>query len=197
MPFSLPTTPRSNAMDVAIKSYGADFSSPFGGSNQRASRPGDRMMVNVSLPPMEAWQALPWMAAKAKALSDTVIFSVAQPGVPVMTFGAPKVRANTAAGTTLPINFATNRQIINAGRLFSVVRGAQRYLHMVVADQEIADTGECDLLIRPALRTAYVAGDTIEFADPKIQGFIQGTEAGWAVNVMAHYGLNFQIIEDR
>lgn len=197
MPFSLPTSPAPNAMDAALQSYGADFSSPFGGGQQRVNRPGDRYMISVSLPPMKASKALAWLAAREKALGDTVTMRVYQPGVVALAFGSPVVASNTSGGTSLPISGATASAVISAGLLFSIVRGSQRYLHRVAENVTLSGSGTGTLTIRPGLRAAMVAGDTLEFATPTIQGFMQGTDAGYSVDTDGVYRISFQIVEDK
>ncbi len=192
MAISIPSLPQHETQELKLVSSATNNTPQFGGPVQRVSRLGDRFTYSVNTRKLNATQAGSVVAALLQGLSNKVVVSVQQPGLTIGTPGNPTV--TSGAGTTLNLTGFTAGYAIRAGQLFSLVHGGKRYLHMASA-AATATGGAVTLSIWPMLRTPVTSGDAVEFAEPKIEGFLSDTSQGWSVGLSQAIGLTFTVSE--
>ena len=72
----------------------------------------------------------------------------------------------------------------------------RRYLHQVRDDVAIGSNGQATLNIQPALRFVPADGDTLEFVNVMIEGFV-ATGWNWTIEMVRRIGVKFSVTEDR
>lgn len=159
----------------------------LGGEVQRLSRLGDRWSYEVNCQPMRVAQAGALVAALLQGLSQKVTCRVYQDGFPYSDYSNGTVAAAKASGANTIQHTGGGTPI--AGQMFSIVKSGTRYLHMISA---VSGT---TLTILPSLKISLAGGEVLEFAEPKIEGFIDGQEQSWQVGMVANLGLSFRINE--
>lgn len=187
MAVAIPTFPQGTSTNITLRSSSVDLKPTFGGPTQRLSRLADKWLYDVQLRPMNSTQAGPYLAALAQGLSQTVVATVLQ-GQNLSAFNnTGTVVSNVTSGSILNIQNIGSTPFV--GQFFSIIHGGVRYLHMITA---IAGS---QLTVIPALKTSITAGDVLEFAAPKIEGFIEGNEQSWTVGMVSNVGVSFKIVE--
>ena len=192
---TLPVLPLGSQTSIKLKSNANILSSNVGGPDQRIARLGDRWTFESVCRPMAAAQANPIITALLLGLSEKLVARVPQPGFEIGNPGNPAVSGGGQAGRNLAINgFAPGYKVRN-GQFFSVVVAGVRYLHRATADVTANGSGSAIVPILPMLKVSPPNGATCEFADPKIEGFVEGNEQGWTLGLVANVGLTFKINE--
>jgi len=191
----LPSLPLGSQTNIRLKSNANILESSFGGPSQRNAKMGDRWTLEVVCRPMRAAQANPVITALLQGLSEKLIARVPQPGFEIGSPGNPVVSGAGQAGSSLTISGFTPGYQIRNGQFFSIVAGGVRYLHRVRADATANGSGAAVVQFLPMLKVSPPAGSVCEFAEPKIEGLVDGAEQGWTVGLVANVGLTFKINE--
>lgn len=134
-----------------------------GGEMQRVERLGSRHALDVSLPPMLASTAMPWIQRLKRGKNDRVVLAFPQPGFDPGTEGTPKIRTDAAGGaTTIDIKGVTASNAASEGQSFSIVHAGQRYVYSFDAAAIAASAGPA--ITNQANTSVGLAGDiyTIE-----------------------------------
>lgn len=159
----------------SLMEYGGLLTPALGGPVQRIDRLGTRWSVAVETPPMEMepdgrkWSALITRAKKQGALIAYPLGDF-NPGAP----GAPVVAAATQSGTSVSLSGLTSNYAVRAGQPVSIVHLGRRYFDFV-SEQVIAGAaGTATIVLQNLLRTPLSAGDVVELAKPKLEGWIDG-----------------------
>lgn len=190
----LPQLPTGTQTNIRLKSNALMLSSSMGGPDQRVARVGDRWTLEVVCQPMRNAQAGPVITALLDGLSQKVMARVPQDGIAVGSPGSPVVATANQAGSSINLSGFAPGYVIRNGQFFSIVHNGVRYLHRARADVT-ATSGSATIPILPMLKVSPTAGAVCEFAEPKIEGFIDGNEQGWSVGLVANVGLTFKINE--
>lgn len=192
----LPTVIRQRVGTPKLRDFGADLTPPFGGEVQRFSRLGARFSVSIMYPPMEKHVAEDLIGAlvDASTTNDTVI--VTMPMAPLAaSVGSPAVSGGGQAGAVLDAD-GFSGGLVRRGALFSFEAGGRHYLHMV--RQAVTPSGgAASLAIGPMLRAQPADGADLDFAAPKLEGFIGGQDIEWDVDDAMHYGLSLTVFENK
>jgi len=167
----------------------------MGGPTQRIAKLGDRWTLEIVCRPMRNNQVQPLITALLQGLSEKTIASVPQHDIEIGNPGTPVVSGGGQTGSTLVLTGFTPGYQIKNGQFFSVVANGVRYLHRARADATASGGGTVSLPILPMLKVSPPAGSVCEFADPKIEGFIEGNEQGWTTGMIGNVGLTFKIKE--
>lgn len=189
---SIPSLPQHETQELKLQSSAVTPTQTFGGPTQRISRLGDRFTLTVSTRRLSYTQGASVVASLLQGLSNKVAVPIQQPGLAIGTPGNPTVVGGS--GTTLNLTGFTSGYAIRAGQVFSIVHGGKRYVHIAAAGAS-APGGAVSLQIYPMLRTPVTSGDVVEFAAPKIEGFLADTSAGWSVGLAQSIGLTFSVVE--
>lgn len=176
--------------------FGIDAISQTGAGQQRVGRLGTRYAVEFTdLPAYDGDFAAALLGAvlEARTLGQTVTASWPATGLG-KTLGAPLVNGANQLGSTLTIDGVTARHI--KPRFFSFVQGGRNYLHMVTRQVTADALGNAVLNIAPMLRVAPSDNTALEFVNPQIEGFIQGTLDQWTLErLTGALGFSFTIQE--
>ncbi len=171
--------------NIQLTSSSVDQKSILGGPTQRVARLGDKWSYTVDLRPMHAWQSRPLIVRLLQGLSDRVLCPVMVSGIDLR--GQTDLNAVSGAGRSIVVTGSTTGK--SEGQFFSLVKDGVRYLHMVVSAADNA------LTFMPALKVQITGGEILEFAEPKIEGFLSGNEQGWTTGMVGNVGMTFRIEE--
>lgn len=191
----LPDCPPPRSATARLISFAVDQTPTLGGSQSRISRMGDRWAMDVETFAVRyANHGMKYLSRLVRGMTNTVLLAFPEPGVVKQSYGAPVVASAGAAGMTLPVSGLTPGVFIPEGKFLSVVIGGQRFLYQVTADIT-ATAGTVNLPIYPMLRRQPAAGAVVELEEPKIEGFIQGSEQSWEVSRSKFLPFSFSIQE--
>jgi len=109
--------------------------------------------------------------------------------------GDVRVLAGGQAGSSLSLHQFSPGYVVREGQPFSVIHGGRRYMHMAQATIQADGQGRIVLPIAPMLRASPAAQSICEFAEPKIEGFLDGDAQTWTLDVALNVGLSFTIME--
>ncbi len=197
MAITLPAHPAPNDVNPTILDYGLTMRPATGGPVLKVSRPGSRLRIGVSYPPMEAAIASRFISRllEAKRTGHLIIrfpllgINQGYPGVPVVN-GAGQ------GGTTLNLRGLTPNYRVKEGYWLSIVDATgQHYVHNVRSTVEAAADGTISFGIEPPLRRPFADGAVVLLAKPLIEGFIDGGEWSWSTDTAWHTGLSFVLEE--
>lgn len=201
-PVTLPNCPPPSAVTYSLVSKATEMSGPLGGPTQRVLRVGSRFKVDFEFAPMCYGDGRQWLARllAAEATPAAILFpqrglNPAYPG-PIVVSGAQTSTQNT--GGVLNIRGGSPAFGLVAGQFFHLNASAdgRRYLHQLQADVALAAGGTASLAIQPPLRVAPADGDTLEFVNVTMEGFV-AINWQWTIEMVNRVGLKFSVTEDR
>lgn len=182
--------PRGTSTRITLKSSSADLKPFFGGPTQRIMRLADKWCVEVTMRSMTPALAGDIVNALMKGLSETLTVPVKDALDTSDLSDSATVAQAVTGGTSLQFANAGGTPIV--GQFVSVIDGSnRRYLHRVDA------VSGGTLTVFPALKASLQVGDTIEFANPRIEGWIEGQEQSYTVGLVSNVGCQFKVNEAR
>lgn len=195
MTFALPQIKAPAAMTPRLVSGYSEPTTGDGGVVQRFQTAGaGKYAVDVKFPPMDFADASALVGALLRAAREEVTMKWYTPGLTIGAPGARTVSALTSANATVLPVAGGAAYVVRPLQFFNVVGPDGRlYLHASTQANEIPGS----LIIAPALRVEATAGMALDFATPKIQGWVQGKDTPWTVDTARHYGVSFTIMEAR
>lgn len=175
--------------------WGSTLTPSLGGVTQRLNRVGSRFALMVTTPACHIerdgrrWAADMQLAKQQGGRLEfpQVDFAVGSPGTPLA--GA------VAGGMTLPITGGTAHYEVRKGQFLNIVRGGRTYLYCAAAQAILDDAGAGSVPLTCMLRTQLTGGETVELAKPVIEGWIEGDEMSWTLQVIRTTGFEFAIVE--
>lgn len=179
----LPALPRQTRATPSYRDFSARSVPPSGGQEQRIARLGDRWSVRYTLPPMVEAQALAFIAAQARAVTEGATVRSVLPRTGDAPAGLTGVGAANATFLT-----ASSGADVAVGMFFSFEAGGHAFLHQV--------TGVTGAVLNVAPRLRAGANGALNFATPVVEGFLDGA-ISWDVERLMHSGVTFTISEDR
>lgn len=196
MTVTLPTTPGMASYRIFPVTAGGVEESALGGAAILINRPGDKWGIEVELPPMAAGQiALNWCAALNYGRRQGVLMNWPQNGLSIGTPGSPLVNGANQSGSSLNIDGASASHVFPSGQFFSVSQSGRTYLHQLFGPAVMNGSGAGTCTLVNPLRAIFADNGIIDFAVPKIQGYLIGDPGDWTVNRARHYGLRFTVVE--
>ena len=176
--------------------YGTDQTPTLGGPQTRIQRLGDRWAIDVQTYPAEyAVHGMAYLSRLVRGLKNLVRVAFPEPGVTPQNYGAPVVATAGAAGQSMPVSGLEPGVVIREGKFFSMIIGGQSFLYQVaVGDVTVSAGGTAVIQFEPMLRRQPPAGTALDF-EPKIEGFVQGSEQSWQVSRSKYLPFNFSIVE--
>lgn len=187
MAITFPQIPFGSSTEIKLTSSAVDQTPFLAGPVQRVSRLGDKWSISIECRKMFARQAGPVIAACIAGLAEHVILRVPQPGIDTSQWSTGTIATAAASGRQIRISGGGAAKVV--GQLFSIEKNAVHYLHQITA------VSGNTLTIQPALKTPLAGGETMDFANPKIMGFVSGNSASWTVGLAENVGLSFEIGE--
>ncbi len=195
---TLPTMPGpASAVPRLLDYHGVQ--KPFlGGPVNHIFRMGTRFALEVQLPAMKNAEAAAraWIADLLRGKRDGVIWEFPQPDF------IPTPRANfihvaaLAGAETLVINGFAAGEVVPRGAFLTLNHGGRRYLHNMFTSTVAEAGGVIAVEITPPLRVPATVGDVIERTPPMIQGYLDGDDASWTLELARTVGLQFVIVEE-
>lgn len=194
MAVTIPSFPAHQTQTLTLVTSAIDNTPQYSGPRQRVSRLGDRWKLDVVCRPLAYAQAVGVVAALVQGTSQRVVVPVQQPGLTIGSPGNPVAATAASGGTTVSASGFSASYAVQPGQYFSLVHGGKRYLHIITAATTATAGGAATLAIWPMLRTPLTAGDVLEFATPKIEGYLALSQA-WSVGLAKSVGLTFVVEE--
>ena len=192
----LPDSPGPRSVSWQSLDFGGRLQGPLGGAAQRVNRLGNRWRVEVEMPVLTARQAREWSAALMQALRLGVVWKIIQPDTPTGSPGSPLVDGASQSGTSLVIDGLTPSYAYRVGQFISIIISGQRYVYQLSESGKAATDGSATLSVEPPLRVPPNDGDTVEIAQPYLQGLIEAPS--WMLDVdRLGKGFSFAIEEQR
>ncbi len=193
----LPLYPSPNGAEVGLIDFGATLTPSLGGPVQRVNRTGARFRIMVTLPPMNVADGRKWIARLVRGK-----FEGARMPYPLLGFnpGSPgEVRINGVgqAGSMLIVDGATPNYVFREGQPFSIETAGKHHLYLIAAETIADSTGHASLPITPMLRRPHGDNDLCYFGKPMIEGFIDGDEMSWNLNINHHVGFQYGLSESQ
>lgn len=194
MAIVLPTCPPVREQNMRIITYASIQNPILGGPETRVLRLGDRFAADfTTYVATYADEGRKFLARLIRGLTETVVMRIKEPGIDLTGYGTPQINA-PSSGMSITVKGIPVGKLIPEGKFLSIVRGGQRYVHQVTADTTVAGA-TVTLPIYPMLRIQPQTNDVVELADPKIEGFISGSEQSWNVAISKRIGFQFSIQE--
>lgn len=193
----LPDLPAPNGVSPTIIDYGIIQRPPTGGAVLNVGRPGSRFRIQLKFPPMDGDDARKFIARLVKAKRVGGI----RAKFPILDVdqglaGSPVVNGAGQAGTILAVRGVTPHYLCKEGfwlNAFDTM--GQPYLHTASAPSVADASGLIILNIEPPLRFPFADGAKVELEKPVIEGFIDGGEWSWDIDLARHYGIAVTIEE--
>ncbi|WP_288413858.1 hypothetical protein [uncultured Novosphingobium sp.] len=197
MSVTLPDDPSPNAVTPTLLDYGMTLRPATGGPVLKVGRPGSRFRVEATFPPMKPQVARRFVSRLLEAKRvGSLLIEYPLLGVNQGTPGAPVVDGAGQGGTTLAVRGCTPNYRVEEGFWLSIVDASgQRYLHNARTTTVAGADGRVSFGIEPPLRHPFADGAAIELARPVVEGFIDGGEWSWSIDVARFTGLSVTIEE--
>jgi hypothetical protein len=167
----------------------------LGASDLLLNRLGDRMAIDVTLPPMPYDLGRVWISRLMQGLYDTVAMPFPQPDYVVGNPGVPVTDGSNHGVSTMALRGLTPGYALDEGQFLSVIIEGRRYLYQNAAPATAGGDGRVLTNFRPLLRKNPGDGAVIELASPVIEGLLQGREQSWTLDAARTVGLSFTIKE--
>ena len=179
----LPASPAPNGASPAVIDFGFELRPATGAAVSRINRPGNRLKIDFSFPPMTPDDARLFvsrlMRAKAEGLRMEYPLLDQSQGLP----GNPVVNGTDSAGTTLKLRALTPNYTIKEGYWLTLIDAAgTHYLHNVAALVTAAAGGTAILTVEPPLRFLPPDGAAVLLAKPLVEGLVTSV-TGWDLGV--------------
>lgn len=194
---TLPEKPAPNGVAPALLDFGLTLRPATGGPVVKVSRAGSRFRIEVTFPPMVPAVARVFLsrlleAKRAGHLRIEFPLLGESQGVP----GSPVVDGAGQAGTTLKLRGLTPNYRAKEGYWLSIADATgQHYLENVRGMATAGADGKMTLTVEPPLRHPFPDGAQVFLAQPMVEGFIDGGEWSWSVDVARFSGISFTLEE--
>lgn len=194
MTFALPVPKRTKMKPRLVGGHEEPATGP-GGVVQRFTDVGTgKWALDVTCPPMTFDEASALVGGLLRAQREEVTLPWPQPGLVIGNPGtAHRVDGAVSANATVLPVYMGAAYVVRALQFFNVVGPDGRlYLHAATQQNQVPGS----LVIAPALRIPGISSTTVvDFANVRIQGFVQGKETAWDVDTARHFGVAFSVME--
>lgn len=172
-----------------------------GGRISKVNRLGGGHILSYTVPPKDMepdGRKLVARCQMAKRLG--VVLPVPQVefdvGAPMRADGTPvTISAATAGGLSVPITGLSPSYAIKMGQAFNILRNGHRYLYFAGA-ATVTDVNGAGLInLTAPLRSKLLGGETVTIVKPVIEGWIEGDNFSWPIDMQRTTGLQFNVVE--
>lgn len=187
---------RCNEAAPTLLDWAALMEPALGGVTQRVGRLGSRFSIQYNTPitKIEA-EGRRWIARLQRAQREGGRVEFPQLDFDVGAPGSPTVSGSHTGGMTLNVTGATPHYGIREGQALNLTASGRVYLYFA-ADTAILDaTGSGTIMLTTPMRTYLTGGEAVELAKPMIEGWLDGTERSWTIDLARTVGLQFTITE--
>ena len=200
-PLTLPTAPAFQTAKWGLNRRVGVSESPFTGSQQVYEYSYALWNATLKLPPMRRTQAANWEAFLMKLHGEKGTFLLGNPDSSTARGGISgnvTLGANAAVGD-FTITLATSQNslvnIFRAGDYIQFGSGATSKLHIIVDDANSNGSGEVDVNVEPAIKTAVSSGGAVVYSNAKGVFRMRTSELGWDTDEVSTYGISFACME--
>ena len=200
-PLSVPTSPYYSKSSWALQRKTAISVSPFSGAQQVFEYDYALWTVSLTLPPMKRSDAANWQSFILKLHGRKGTFLLGDPDArtPRGTIsGSVTLGANIAVGDfTISISTSQNSlaNAFRAGDYIQLGSAGTSKLHMIVDDVNTDSSGDANINIEPAIKTAVTSGNTVVYNNPKGLFRMQNPQIDWDADEVSNYGISFSAVE--
>lgn len=178
-----PAEPAPNGVNVAPLDFGFIQRPASGAQALRVDRPGTRLRLEVTYPPMKPDTARRFTTRLQVARSEGLRIEMPLLDVRQGAAGSPVVDGADPTGTSLPVRGLTARYTAKEGFWLHIEDAdGVRYLHRVTEPVTADDSGDATLSIWPAIRAPFADGSTIELAHPTFEGLLV-EDSSWVLGI--------------
>jgi len=155
----------------------------------------------LTLPPMKRSDAANWQAFILKLHGRKGTFLLGDPDArtPRGTIsGAVTLGANASVGDfTISISTSQNSLVnaFRAGDYIQLGSGGTSKLYMIVDDVTTDGSGDADINIEPAIKTAATSGATVTYTNAKGLFRMENPQIDWDADEVSKYGIAFDAME--
>lgn len=192
----LPTSPAPQVATPSYIDFGGTLTPALGGTEQRINRLGNRFRLAVTMPPMQnSEEGRVFVARLTRGISEGVRMRFPLAGFKPGNPGNPVINGSGQAGRIIQLRGFSSGYTVKEGQFFSIEKGGTHFLYQ--ADEEVSANaaGVMQLTINPLLRVSPSDGDTCHFAEPMIEGLIEGSGQQWDYALDYNVGIDFVIKE--
>jgi hypothetical protein len=197
MATTLPEKPAPNGVNPTLLDFGITLRPATGGPVAKVDRPGSRFRIEASFPPMVPSVARVFISRLLEAKrSGHLLIEFPLLGESQGSPGSPVVDGAGQAGATLRLRSLNPGYRIKEGYWLSIIdANGQHYLHNARSVVKVGGDGRAAFGIEPPLRHPFVDGARVLLAQPMVEGFIDGGEWSWSVDVARFSGISFLLEE--
>lgn len=117
-------------------------------------------------------------------------------GTPMRADGTPiTIVGAVAGGMTVPITGAAAGYAVRKGQALNIARNGHRYLYFIGTETILDAAGAGDLILATPLRSKLLGGEIVEIIKPVIEGWIEGDNFSWPIDMTRTVGLKFDVVE--
>ena len=196
-PLTLPTAPAFTTAKWSLDRRVGVSQSPFTGAQQVYEFDYALWNATLKLPPMRRAQAANWEAFLMKLHGQKGTFLLGNPDSSTARggiSGSVTLGSNAAVGD-FTITLATSQNslvnIFRAGDYIQLGSGATAKLHIIVDDANSDGSGNVDVNVEPAIKTAVSSSASVVYSNPKGVFRMQTSELGWDTDEVSTYGISF------
>lgn len=202
-PLSLPTNIGIANITFTAENAVAISQSPFTYSQQVIKHQGERWLASISLPPMLRSDAEPWVAFILSLRGQLGTFLLGDPncrvpqGLANTTAGSPLVRGSGQTGSSLDIDGLpiSVTGYLKAGDYIQLGGSTTSTLHKVLVDVNTNSSGQANLDLWPAIRTAPADNANVTLINTVGKFRLNNNIQQWQINDISSYGITFDCVE--
>jgi len=192
----LPPSPAPQDVTVSAVDFGNTLTPPLGGAQQRINRPGNRWMLSVTMPPMPTDEiGRIFISRLVRAKSEGLRMKFPLNGVNVGNPGSPVIDGAGQAGRLINLRGFAPNYTVKEGFFFSIETNGTHYLYHVNDGITLDASGAGSIIINPMLREPPNDGDPCNFAEPMIEGLVEGQDWEWNYSLAHNSEMSFDLKE--
>ncbi|MGW8202975.1 hypothetical protein ACWGM0_10560 [Sphingomonas bisphenolicum] len=181
----------------ALLDYGVLQKPVLGGPINKVDRLGGGHTLSYTVPPKAVEPdgrrlvARCQMAKRYGVILEVpqVDFKVGAPGVGI------SIASAVAGGRYVDITGATPRYAIRMGQALNITRNGHRYLYFTSEQVILNGAGAGQIALTRPLRTKLLGAEPVNLARPVIEGWIEGDNFSWPIDMQRTVGLKFDVVE--
>ncbi|MFC0684628.1 hypothetical protein [Novosphingobium clariflavum] len=187
---------RCNGATPTLLDWSALMEPALGGVTQRVGRLGARFSIEYSTPvTLIESEGRRWIARLQRAQREGGRVEFPQVDFDVGTPGMPTVDGAHTGGMALNITGASPHYGVREGQALNLTVAGRMYLYFA-AETAILDAGGAGTIeLTSPMRTFLSGGEAVELAKPMVEGWLDGTERSWTIDLARTVGLQFTITE--
>lgn len=171
----------TDPLQISFVDPGGVIDGALGGPPDIIDRPGLRYAIQFTTPVLSAQEARLFQSMLEQGLRDDVSYPWPL-DEKVTTTGAPLVNGASPAGAVIPIKGLTPNAQIRQGQPLAIITGGVGSIHKAKTTTVADASGNMTLPVFPITRRAFLDGDTIELARPRIRGVLTWSGAQMATS---------------